>query len=425
MLLYPSGQGLASGKAETPEAMTIIPGQKPPVPGKLSRQREWAPRFWEGCNFSAWMRLLVRNRFAVHWSCWYIAIIVTVVSLIHTALRYLQDAWFGDRPERTPIRQAPVFIIGHWRTGTTLLHEFLILDPRHTYPTTYECLEPNHFLLTERLLTRILGFLMPSRRPMDNMAAGWDRPQEDEFALCMLGQPSPYLTIAFPNRPPQDQEAFDLEGLPPRTLAGWKRAFYRFLQQLTFKDPKRLILKSPPHSCRIKVLLDLFPDARFVHIVRDPYVVFPSTVKLWKSLYQAHGLQRPTFAGLAEYVLGTFTHLYRRIDEGRARVDPSRFFELRYEDLVRDPVGQMRALYGHLGLGDFENLRPHLERYLAATAGYETNRYQLSPELRAEVGRRWGEVIRRYGYEDKESGQDGKAKPDALPEPARAGRGPG
>src|SRR5262249_53683093 len=144
------------------------------------RKREWAPRIWEGCDFFAWLRLLARNRFAVHWSCWYIAAIVTVVSLFHTLLRCIQEAWYGSRLSKLSIPEQPIFIIGHWRTGTTLLHELLCLDERHTYPNTYECFDPHHFLLTESLFTGWLRFLMPSRRPMDNMAAGWDRPQEDE-----------------------------------------------------------------------------------------------------------------------------------------------------------------------------------------------------------------------------------------------------
>jgi hypothetical protein len=232
------------------------------------------------------------------------------------------------------------------------------------------------------------------------MLAGWDRPQEDEFALCMLGQPSPYLTIAFPNHPPQDQDAFDLEGLPPRALRSWKTAFVRFLRQITCRDPRRLVLKSPPHSCRLPVLLELFPDARFVHIVRDPYVVFPSTVNLWKTLYETHGLQRPTFAGLEDYVFDTFLHLHARIEEGKRLVRPERFHELRYEDLVRDPVGEMRRLYDQLGLDGFDRLLPRLEQYLADNAGYQTNRYRpLDPVLRAEITRRWGPVIRRQGYD--------------------------
>ena len=57
---------------------------------------------------------------------------------------------------------------------------------------------------------------------MDNMTAGWDCPQEDEFALCNMGLRSPYLTIAFPNHPPQDQEFFELAEVSPRARRGGK-----------------------------------------------------------------------------------------------------------------------------------------------------------------------------------------------------------
>ena len=347
------------------ERMTTATIEKPQPRAREARRRDWAPRIWEGCDFFAWIRLLVRNRFQVDWPCLYIAIIVTFVSCFHTMLRLVQEALYGRQIAQTPIRHAPIFIIGHWRTGTTLLHELLILDERHNYPTTYECLEPNHFLLTERLLTWVFWFLMPSRRPMDNMAAGWDRPQEDEFALCMLGQPSPYVKIAFPNNPPDQPIHLDLEGLPPHALASWKRAFYRLLQQITVKDPRRLVLKSPPHTCRIKTLLGLFPEARFIHIVRDPYVVFPSTVHLWTWLWKKHGLQRPNYECLQEYVFSGFEQLYSKLEETRDLVHPACFYEMRYEDLIRDPMGQMQELYGQLNLGGFEQLRPRLETYLA------------------------------------------------------------
>ncbi len=364
--------------------------------------KEWTPRLWQGCDFFAWVRLLIRNRCDVRLpaSIFYIPFVISCVSVVHTVFRYIQNTWIGGRVERTPVLHAPLFIIGHWRTGTTLLHELLILDPRHNYPNTYQCLAPNHFLLTEKVFTRLFRFLLPSRRPMDNMAAGWDRPQEDEFALCMLGAPSPYLTTAFPNHPPQDQEAFDLVRLPPREFRTWKTLFMRFVRQLTFKDPRRLVLKSPTHSCRIETLLELFPDARFVHIVRDPYVVFPSTVNLWKTLYLTHGLQTPTFAGLEEQVFNTFTHLYDKLEEGRRLVPAGRYHEMRYEDLIRNPLGEMRKLYDGLELGGFENVLPPFTAYLNANTDYKTNRYKpLAPELEAEIGRRWGKVIRQYGYQ--------------------------
>jgi hypothetical protein len=375
---------------------TISRPQKQAIP-KPTR-REWAPRIWEGCNLFSWLHLLWRGRFAVHPKYWHIALIVTLVACFHTVVRLVQQLFYGRAIARTKIREAPIFIIGHWRTGTTWLHELLILDERHSYPTTYQCFDPNHFLLTEGFFKRRMSFLLPSKRPMDNMPAGWERPQEDEFALCMLGQPSPYLTIAFPNQAPKCPEFLDFHGVSPRALAKWKHAFMRFLQTITFKDPRRLVLKSPPHSCRIKTLLEMFPRARFVHIVRDPYLVFASTVHMWKSLYKSHGLQRVKHINLDEYVYANFERLYARLEEGKQCIPSGQFHELRYEDLVRAPEEQLRTLYDKLQLGGFEKLLPRLRDYLKNTEGYKRNNYARDLAKEREITARWGDVIRRYGY---------------------------
>src|SRR5262249_1844361 len=109
--------------------------------------------------------------------------------------------------------------------------------------------------------------------------------------------------------------------------------------------------------------------------------------------------QPPNYADLDEYVFRKFTHLYERLEEGRKRIDPMRFHEMRYEDLVRDPIGEMQKLYEHLQLGAFADVQPPLERYLPGVKDYQTNRYEQSGEQRARIEARWGEVIRRYGYD--------------------------
>jgi len=272
---------------------------EPGLDGKAT-ERRFSPRFWLGCDFFAWLRIMTKGRFQFTLPHLHIPVVTSLSSFGHTFLKYAQNALYRRKIERTPIVRAPIFIIGHWRTGTTLLHELLIQDSRHNFPNTYQCLEPNHFLLTEKLFKKWFWFLLPERRPMDNVKVGWDKPQEDEFAMCMLGQPSPYLDIIFPNRPELTPGALDLEGLTPSQRREWKRVFYRFLQTLTFKDSRRLILKSPPHSCRIPTLLELFPEACFVHIMRNPYRVFPSTVKLWERLAEKHCVQTPKHLHLRE-----------------------------------------------------------------------------------------------------------------------------
>jgi hypothetical protein len=239
---------------------------------------------------------------------------------------------------------------------------------------------------------------MPSRRPMDNMKVGFDRPQEDEFALCLLGAGSPYETIAFPNRPPAGQEFLDLAGISPQQRRRWQETFQSFLRAVASRSHKRLVLKSPPHTARIPLLQQMFPAALFIHTIRDPYVVFPSTVNLWRTLYATHGLQKPTGAGLEEHVLATYVRMHARLQEGKERLDPRQFFELRYEDLIADPVAEMHRLYEHFRLGGFSAYRPRLEAYLAGIKGYETNRYQLSAEQRALVSQRWGAIAATYGY---------------------------
>ncbi len=362
------------------------------------RDRFWIPRFWNGMNVTACFSLLWRNRFAVSLICVAMVAINCALSLINSLLWQFEVALFGRKINRTKLEQDPIFVIGHWRSGTTLLHELLVRNPRHTYPDTYACFAPNHFLISSWVIKPCLKFLLPARRPTDNMAAGWDHPQEDEFALCNMGVPSPYLTIAFSNHPPQCQDYLDLRGLPEAALNRWKSALVWFLKCVTVRNPGRIVLKSPPHTCRIRVLLEMFPKAKFVHIVRDPYVVFPSTVNLWKRLYRDEGWQLPKCRGLDEHVFETLTRMYDAFDRDRELLRRNQFCQVRYEDLVADPVGEMQSVYEQLGLGDFESVRPAIEAYFASQKDYQTNRYQLTPELRAEIGRRWGRFIERYGY---------------------------
>jgi hypothetical protein len=360
--------------------------------------RRWSPRFFQGTDVVNWAKLLVRNRFAVDPKYWYIAGIVSLTSSINLVLRWIQHGLHGRELAQVRIDKQPVFVIGHWRTGTTLLHELLIQDRQFNYPDFFACFNPNHRLLSESFFKTYCTFLAPEQRPMDNMAAGWDRPQEDEFALCLLGLPSTYTDIAFPNHPPMHPGALDLSGLSPGELRRWKRTFHHFLQTLMFRDPRRLVLKSPPHTARIPVLLDMFPDARFVHIVRDPHVVFPSTVNLWKSLARGHCFQTPNNKQVEEKVLGEFRIIYDRLEEARPLLRSNRFHELRYEDLTANPLGELAKVYSTLELDGFDDARIRVADYLKQTKDYETNKYAITEEQRKLIDHRWGDVIRRYGY---------------------------
>jgi hypothetical protein len=353
---------------------------------------------WGGMNLAAWMRLLARNRFDIGWNRIPVALGITAWASINSLLHGIEHVIFSRRLAQVKLVQDPVFIIGHWRSGTTLLHELLACDERFTYPTTYECYSPNHFLLTEGFASKRLRFLLPAKRLQDDMPLEWTRPQEDEFALCNLGQRSPFLTVAFPNRPPQDQEYLELEGLAREEIEQWQRAFQHFLVQITYCRPRRILLKSPQHSCRIPALREQFPDARFAYIVRDPLDVIPSTMRLWKLLYASQGLQVPTYDMLEEHVFHVFQQMFHRVERTQTLVPRSRFCVLRYEDLVLEPPAQVLRIYEQIELGDFEPARPALEAYLDSIAGYQPSRYPRDEALRERITQRTVEFRRRFGY---------------------------
>ena len=363
--------------------------------------KPWFLRLWDGMTAAGWFPVLLRNRFHVAPRRWGMAVLISVISLVNFALGLLQTLFWGRRVARTELQGDPIFVIGHWRSGTTLLHELLVLDERHTYPNTFDCFCPNHFLLTAPFFRPVLKGLLPKQRPMDNMEAGWDCPQEDEFALCNMGLRSPYLTMIFPNHPPQDQEYFELAAVSPRQRARWQAGLLWFLKCLTVRTPRRIILKSPPHTFRIKVLLEMFPKARFVHIVRNPLVIFPSTINLWQRLYRNDGLQVPTCEGLDEHVFSTFARMYEVFERDRGLIPAGQFCEVRYEDLVARPLQEIERVYEELKLDEFAEVRPRMEAYLVKKADYKTNRYQVPPELAAEIRRRWASFFERYGYSDE------------------------
>jgi omega-hydroxy-beta-dihydromenaquinone-9 sulfotransferase len=365
----------------------------------------WTPRFWNGMDFSTWMRLLVRNRFAVSPSRVPLALSITASSALNSFANVFGRLMFAHRVRNTELKEPPLFVIGHWRSGTTLLHELLMLDPRHICPNTYQCFDPIHFLWTEWFVPTLIRWALPKTRPMDDVKAGWDRPQEDEFALANLGMPSPYLGWAFPNHGPVADEYLDLLSLPSAEREAWKRTWREFVQRIALARNGRIVLKSPTHTARVRTILEVFPDARFVHIVRDPLVLFPSTLRLWKSLSEVQGVQVPrdNNGWLERQVLDTFVRMYQRFEQDRELVPRGHLVDVRYEDLVADPVGWMREIYGELGLGDFAAVEPALLRHAVKTRDYRTNQYSLPPEVADRVRGRWAPYFQRYGYNGHEA----------------------
>jgi omega-hydroxy-beta-dihydromenaquinone-9 sulfotransferase len=358
----------------------------------------YSPRFWHGMRPAAWWRMCSQHGFRIHPIRWPMAFLIGMITPFNSVMGAVQRVRHGRKIDATEIHEPPVFIIGHWRSGTTYLHELMHLDERFVSPTTYQCFAPHHCLLTEWMMNTLGGWLIPKQRPMDNMAAGWDRPQEDEFALLTLGAPTPYVRMAFPNDPPPYFEFLDMEGCSSQDLAKFEAAMMHFVKLLTFAAEKRVLLKSPPHTGRVEILSKLFPGAKFIHIVRHPFALFPSTMRLWQSLDEVQGLQMPNGRGLDEYVFNCLLRMYRGFEDQRQRLDASTIYDVRYEDLVADPVQEIAEMYEQLDLGPFAPVRAKIAEFVAAQKDYKPNKHRMDDALKARIRERWASYFERYGY---------------------------
>ena len=350
---------------------------------------------------SDWLRLLVRNRFRVHPLRWGLVVTISMTTIINSVLRVVQSVAYRKKVNQTTIDRPPIFIIGHWRSGTTYLHELLVQDDRYAYPTTYECFAPNHFLVSRRFLPWLIHVLLPKQRPMDNMLAGAYYPQEDEFALSNLGCPTPYWRMVFPNEPPCFMELLDMQGVEPAVLERWKHDMVWFVRALTLYKQKPLILKSPPHTGRVALLAELFPGAKFIHITRNPETLFASTRRLWPTLDMAQGLQIPKNEYLDEYILEAFERMYRGFESQRSGLAANQLIDVRYEDLVADPMGQIERIYHQLEIGGLDTVHDRLAEFIGQRKDYQPNRHEeLEPEIRTAIRQRWAGYIDKYGYAD-------------------------
>jgi hypothetical protein len=351
-----------------------------------------------GITLGRWLRVLRENHFAVDRPYWGRAAAITLASIPNTLFGWWENLFYGRKVRDTRVAP-PVFILGIWRSGTTHLHNLLARDERFAYPTTYQVCWPHTFLTTEKRNARLVGFFLPKKRPQDNLALGVQEPQEDEFALCSLTGRAFPMGWAFPRRAEHYGRYLTLREASAGEVAEWKSALAWLVQKLALKYSRPLLLKSPGHTCRIRLLLELFPEARFVHIHRNPYDVFRSTLHMVHTVTPWWALQRPDYSDLEERTLEQYREVYDAFFEERGLIPHGHFHEIGFEALEADPIGQVRGIYEALALPDIRQVEPGLRRYVESLSGYQKNTLpELSPDLRERIAGEWRRCFEEWGY---------------------------
>jgi hypothetical protein len=365
-----------------------------------ARQRPWLHPL-AGARLVTLLRLLARHGGCAPRHLGQVALMLAG-AVLREPFCIVEDLRVTRRVRAVRFDPPPVIIVGHWRSGTTFLHNLMSRDKRFCFPTLADALRPHEFFpgpfgfVSRGLLTSSL----PSLRPMDDVPLDLDLPQEDELAMASMGAPSFLNCFYFPRR---FAEVFRREvlfaGLDAASMRRWRCCLVRYLAKLGVLHPgRRLLLKNPAHSARLPEILALFPAAKLIHIHRDPRDVFVSMRRLFQGMLAMAALQDYDPDAIDAHIMESYPLVIDRLLATLDGLDPGRFAEVRYDDLVRQPVETVARLYRQLDLGDFAAARPEIAAFAAESTTAPRPRRALDPELVQLIAARWARQIVRLGY---------------------------
>lgn len=304
------------------------------------------------------------------------------------------------------LEKDPIFIIGHWRSGTSFLQYLMSQDPQFGYMNKFQVVFPDIFLYSERFFKTLVN-LVPDSLPLiqdaQNMSIDLDlnSPSEIEIALTtMISLTSIHWGHIFPN---DAWDYFDrylfFDAATEADINQWKRDYKYLIKKTALKnDGKQLLIKSPGNASRINKLLDLYPRARFIFIHRNPYDVFYSSKKLWNTLLDNLALQDFSKQQMEQEIIKVYKKLMGRYLKQRADVPQEQITEIRFQDFVSDPVDELHTVYQKLQLQDFDKAVPHFRTFLENKTEGKSSDYEYENRIVKLINENWDFSFDEWDY---------------------------
>lgn len=359
---------------------------------------------------SVWLRLVWRNG-GVPKPYWGRLARVLALSAACAPLRLAEAFVYAQRMNKAVIAKPPLFVLGLARTGTTHLHNLLAQDPALGHVDMFQALAPTFSLAGGDWLRRLMGGRMGEQtRPMDNMTVTLEGPSEEEVAMANSSPWSSVHQLSFPKLGPELRAKYALMGWAPageEPLAPlseaearqWQHEYLRILCKAAIRTQgRRLVVKSPANLGRVDHLLHLFPGAKFIHIVRNPFAVYASLGTMLRAVLPMCQLD----ACDVDEEIDAMAEHSRRVCEkfavDRQRIPAGNLAEVRFEDLERDPLGELERLYAVLDLPGWTEAEAAVRAYVGTLTQYRKNTHRYDQALLDKVREQWRFAVEGWGY---------------------------
>ena len=321
---------------------------------------------------------------------------------------YEQMRWGKQIAERT-LSKDPVFILGHWRSGTTHLHNLLSQDPQFGWLSFYQANMPLNMLGKKVAIGRfVMKQSMPKTRGFDNVSIGLDTPQEDDLAMANLNPISEFKTYYFPREARRHfNESVFFEGISDEAKQEFTDAYLKLLKKLDYvHSGKQLLMKNPASTGRIPFLLEHFPNAKFVHIIRNPFKVFTSSAGRYVGAIPPFSWQDFDDFDIDGHVLEFYERLMSAYLRDRELIPRENLIETRFEDLTKSPIEELTKIYEQF---DFPGKTAGLEKvseYVEANKDYKKNTHQITAAQVAAIQEKWGFALDEWNYPAEPQGME-------------------
>lgn len=327
---------------------------------------------------------------------------ISLVNLLNMPFRTYERYVINPRIRKSVLNEDPVFIIGHWRSGTTHLHNILSQDPQMGFVSTYQSVFPDTlFNKTGRFVFKgFMKALIPGKRKGDNVDLGPSYPQEEEFAL---GGKTPVCYYYFWMFPQNILKYYDdfirFNNISNEDMQGWKDDYLLLIKKaLKNTGGRKFLSKNPANTGRVKELLEMFPNAKFIHIHRNPVEVFLSTLHFYTEMLQPLRLQYIGENELEDAVFEIYERLMNDYFEQSQLIPEGNLIEVSFDDLENNPAGTIDRIYAELKLKNLNNAKPLFRKYFERSKNYSKNVHTIQPAQLQQVIHDWGFVMSRYNY---------------------------
>lgn len=353
-----------------------------------------------GSTFTNILRLLAQNHFRIGLIGIPRLIYSLSLSFALSPLNILERTKYDKIINSIKIDKPPIFIIGHFRSGTTYLHNLFSQDEQFGYPTTFHTLTPALFLRFEKIVKPIVISSLPEKRPQDDIKVGADYPQEEEYAIGNLSPFSYYNGWCFPKNMQFYFDYAHMENVSNKAIEDWKKIYQYFLKKVTISfNGKQIVTKNPPNTSRVKLLLEIFPDAKFIHIYRNPYHVYLSMRRMLLKEMTLQCLQNPgTIEEIERIMVEFYNTMYDKYYIEKDLIPKGSLAEVRYEEFLKNPYDKMKELYHELSIPGFDDAKDNFKKYIASQKTVKTHSYNIDDELKNKIYTSFKKYIDLWNY---------------------------